>query len=205
MKKRFLVYGFILVLAIPLAIVLQDFVRDVIVIPLLFIIWLVQLLLKSISQSNLWAVFLLLPLVFFLKSLKRLSPPSNKMEKTPGDVTGTVTIWVERLRNAEKGIHDDRSLKRQIGKLFFSILAYNTGKNPDRIRGSMASGDLEAPPAIQEYIKDGDGDIPPTRFRSELRSFFCAWVRKRRGSPLNKDAENVVKFLERLIGVKHEC
>lgn len=204
MKKRLLVYGLIPVLTISLAVGLQDFIRDVIVIPLLFIIWFAKLLLKSISQSNLWAIFLLLPLVFFLKSLKRLSPPSKKMEKTPGDVTGTVTIWVERLRNAEKGIHYDRSLKRQIGKLFFSILAYNTGKNPDQIRRGMESEDLEIPSAIQEYIKDDDGDLPPTRFRSELTSLCRALTRKRGDSLLKKDAEKVVKFLEELIEVKHE-
>lgn len=204
MKKRLLVYGFGLVLTIPLAMGLQDFVRDVIVIPLLFIIWFAKLLLKSISQSNLWAIFLLFPLVFFVKSLKRLSTPSKTMDKTPGDVTGTVTIWAERLRNAEKGIHYDRSLKQHLGKLFFSILAYNTGKNPEQIRRSMESEDLEAPSAIQAYVKAGDGDIPPTRFRSKLGSLFRSWTRKREVPPLKTDAENVVKFLEKLLKVKHD-
>jgi membrane protein implicated in regulation of membrane protease activity len=204
MKKRLLVYGLVLVLAIPLAMGLQDFVRDVIVIPLLFIPWFAKLLLKSISQSNLWVIFLLLPLVFFVKSLKRLSTPPKTMDKTPEDVTGTVTIWAERLRNAEKGIHYDRSLKQHLGKLFFSILAYNTGTNPEQIRRSMESEDLEAPSAIQAYVKAGDGDIPPTRFRSKLGSLFRSWTRKREVPPLKTDTENVVKFLEKLLKVKHD-
>ena len=95
MKKRMLIYGLALVLVIPMAVGLQDFVRNQIVVPLLFIIWFAKLFLKSISQSNLWAIFLLLPLIFFLKSIKRLSTPPHTMEKKPGDVTGKVTIWAK--------------------------------------------------------------------------------------------------------------
>jgi len=203
MRKRMLVYGLVLVLAIPLAMGLQDFVRDTIVVPLLFIIWFAKLLLKSISQSYLWAIFLLLPLVFFLKSVKRLSTPSHTMEKTPGDVTGKVTIWAERLRNAEKEIHSDRSLKQHLGKLLDSILAYKIGKSPEQIR-RMKSGDHEVPSAIQAYFGDRGDNIPPAHFRSELGSFFRSWTGKRVNPPFKKAAENVVKFLEDLLKVKHD-
>lgn len=204
MKKRIAVYGFVLALAILLAIGLQNFVRDVIVIPLLFIIWFAKLLLKSISQSNLWAIFLLFPVVFFLKNLKRLSIPPKTMDKTPEDVSGTVTIWVERFRNTKKGIHYERSLKQQLGRLSASILAYKTGNSPEQIKRSMESGSLEAPSAIQAFVKSSEGDIPQAHFGFELLSFFRSWTRKRGSSPLKKDAENVVKFLEDILEVKHE-
>ncbi len=126
------------------------------------------------------------------------------MDKSPGNMTGTVTTWAERLWNAEKGIHYSRSLKQHLGKLTVSLLVYSTGRNPEQIRRSVESGDLEAPSVIQACVKAGDDDIPPTRFRSEFRSLFRSWTRKRGVSPLKKDAENVVKFLEELIGVRHD-
>ncbi len=199
-----LIYGLALVLVIPMAVGLQDFVRNQIVVPLLFIIWFAKLFLKSISQSNLWAIFLLLPLIFFLKSIKRLSTPPHTMEKKPGDVTGKVTIWAERLRNAGKEIHYDRSLKQLLRKLLYSILAYKIGKSPVQIRRSMKSGDLEVPSAIQAYFRDSDDDIPPAHFRSELGSFFRSWTGKGVNPPFKKAAENVVKFLEDLLKVKHD-
>ncbi len=126
------------------------------------------------------------------------------MDKSPGNITGTVTIWAERFWNAEKGIHYSRSLKQHLGKLTVSLLVYSTGRNPEQIRRSVESGDLEAPSVIQACVKAGDDDIPPTRSRSEFRSLFRSWTRKRGVSPLKKDAENVVKFLEELIEVKHD-
>lgn len=204
MKNRLLICGLALILIVPLTIVLQNFARDVIVVPLLFITWFVKLLLWGISQSYLWAIFLLLPLVFFFKSLKKPSAHPRAMEKTPKNVSGTVSVWANRLRNAEKGIHYERSLRRHLGKLFFLMLAYNTGRRPEQIRKSMESGDLEVPSAIQAYLKTGDDEIPPTHFISRFRPLFRSWTGKGKPNSFKKDLEKVVKFLEDLLKVNHE-
>ncbi len=205
MKKRFSVYVIILVIAIPITIGLEGFVQDIIVVPLLNIILVGTYLLQNIPQSILWAAFMLFAIVFCIRSLKKTSTTSRAIEKSQRNITGTVSIWAKRIRDTGNGVHSERDLKRHLKSLLISTVAYNDGKSQIQIKGSTKSEDLEIPLEIQDYFNACDNEIPPTHnFLPEIGSLLRTWFKKRRPTLLNTESENVVKYMENLLKVKHD-
>ncbi len=205
MKKRFSVYVIILVIAIPITIGLEGFVQDIIVVPLLNIILVGTYLLQNIPQSILWAAFMLFAIVFCIRSLKKTSTTLRAIEKSQRNITGPVSIWAKRIRDADNGVHSERDLKRHLKSLLISTVAYNDGKSLIQIKGNTKSEDLEIPLVIQDYFNACDNEIPPTHyFLPEIGSLLRTWFKKRRPTLLNTESENVVKYMENLLKVKHD-
>ncbi len=205
MKKRFSVYVIILVIAIPITIGLEGFVQDIIVVPLLNIILVGTYLLQNIPQSILWAAFMLFAIVFCIRSLKKTSTTLRAIEKSQRNIIGTVSIWAKRIRDAGNGVHSERDLKRHLKSLLISTVAYNDEKSLIQVKGSTKSEDLEIPLVIQDYFNACDNEIPPTHgFLPEIGSLLRTWFKKRRPTLLNTESENVVKYMENLLKVKHD-
>ena len=205
MKKRFPVYVLILGVAIPITIGLEGFVHDIIVVPVLNIILVGTYLLQNIPQSILWAAFMLFAIVFCIRSLKKTSTTLRVIEKSQRNITGPVSIWAKRIRDADNGVHSERDLKRHLNSLLISTVAYNDGKSQLKIKRNAKSDDLVIPLEIQEYFKICDNEIPPTHyFLPEIRSFLRTWLGKRKPTFLNTESDNVVKYIENLLKVKHD-
>ena len=205
MKKRFLVYVIVLVIAIPITIGLEGCVHDIIVVPVLNIILVGTYLLQNIPQSILWAAFMLFAIVFCIRSLKTTSTTLRAIEKTQRNITGPVSIWANRIRDAGNGVHSERDLKRHLNSLLISTIAYNDGKSQLQIKRNAKSDDLVIPLEIQEYFKVCDNEIPPTHyFLPEIRSLLRTWLGKRKPTLLNTESDNVVKYIENLLKVKHD-
>jgi len=202
MKNRFPVYVIILVIAIPITIGLEGFAQDIIVVPLLNIILVGTYLLQNIPQSILWAAFMLFAIVFCIRSLKKTSTTLRaiEIEISQRNITGPVSIWAKRIRDAGNGVHSERDLKRHLKSLLISTVAYNDGKSQIQIKGSTKSEDLEIPLVIQDYFNACDNEIPPTHyFFPEIGSFLRTWLGKRRPTLLNTESKNVVKYMENLL------
>ena len=205
MKKRFPIYVLILVVAIPVTIGLEGFVHDIIVVPVLNIILVGTYLLQNIPQSILWAAFMLFAIVFCIRSLKKTSTTLRAIEKTQRNITGPVSIWANRIRDAGNGVHSERDLKRHLNSLLISTIAYNDGKSQLQIKRNAKSDDLVIPLEIQEYFNDCDNEIPPTHnFLPEIGSLLRTWLGKRKPTFLNTESDNVVKYIENLLKVKHD-
>jgi len=205
MKKRFLVYVIILVIAIPITIGLEGFVHDIIVVPMLNIILVGTYLLQNIPQSILWAAFMLFAIVFCIRTLKKTSATLRAIEKSQRNITGPVSIWAKRIRDADNGVHSERDLKRNLKSLLISTIAYSDGKSRTQIKGSSKLENLEVPMEIQDYFNACDAEIPPTQhFLPEIRSRLQTWFKKRRPTLFNTESENVVNCMEKLLKVKHD-
>ena len=205
MKKRFLVYVIVLVIAIPITIGLEGFVHDIIVVPVLNIILVGTYLLQNIPQSILWAAFMLFAIVFCIRSLKKTSTTLRAIEKTQRNITGPVSIWANRIRDAGNGVHSERDLKRHLNSLLISTVAYNDEKSLIQVKGSTKSEDLEIPLEIQDYFNVCDNEIPSNHyFLSEIGSLLRIWLGKKRPILLNTESENVVKYMEKSLKVKHD-
>lgn len=204
-KKRFLVYVIVLVIAIPITIGLEGFVHDIIVVPMLNIILVGTYLLQNIPQSILWAAFMLFAIVFCIRSLKKTSTTFRAIEKMQRNITGPVSIWANRIRDAGNGVHSERDLKRHLNSLLISTVAYNDGKSQLQIKRNAKSEDLEIPLEIQEYFKFCDNEIPPTHYYlPEIGSLLRRWLGKRKPTFLNTESDNVVQYIENLLKVKHD-
>ena len=205
MKKRFWVYVIILVAAIPITIGLEGFVRDIIIVPMLNILMVGTYFIQIIPQSILWVAFMLFAIIFCIRSLKKTSTTSRAIKISQRNITGPVSIWVKRVRDADNGVHSERDLKQHLKSLLNSTVAYNDGKRLIQIKGSLKSDDLKIPPEIQEYFNACDTEIPPTHnFLPKIGSLLRTWLGKRKPTFLNTESEDVIKYMENLLKVKHD-
>jgi hypothetical protein len=181
--------------------VLQDFARELIAVPLLYIFWFGHLIFQSISQSILWALFLAVAILISLKSFAKPPRPDSAEHAPQRDNPGQVSFWAQRLHMKTPGGYYEWSLARHLGKLIVEVLAYNRRQRPGQIREKMESGDLETPTEIQAYLKVGIKGMPSSSSNRILRLFFRSRSRRKTPCSLGLDPEHVVKFLENQLEV----
>ena len=190
---------FILALSVPLAtlvllFVLRDWVQETLVTPLLYVVWLAQLLLASIPQALLWAVFLVLLLRVAAGSLRSGGParpvrPAYRALAQRGRVQ-TLARWIHSTRRE----YFKRQLARHLGEMAVQVTRPHELLMPSEISAALRSGQVDAPPDILAYFRAGlDMYSRPAGLLSRLARF----ARKQAPtSPLDLELEQVVRFLE---------
>ena len=203
MKLRSMITGLILFLVIPLTLGLHPFVKEALVVPVMYLTWITNLLWQWIPQSVLWYLFLVIPLFFFWRSLKRHSRPPQAATDDSGNVSGPVKLWAKRIREATAA-RDASTLNRLIGKLLFSILTYHSGKRPDQTRQAVKSGVSGLPAGLRTYLEP-DSD---TRLANPATPSLFSRLRSKAGkqppTAIVPDPEATVSFMEDILEVKHD-
>jgi len=193
MKKELLPLALGLVLVITLTLFSRNFIREVIIIPLLYLFWIGRFLLEAIPQTALWSVavglFLLIlgvGLIGQRKRKARLQPPPRIFE-------GRIEKWARLLQQAEQGIYFKWRLAQQLQKVLLRIVAHQTGQSIKQTRQQLRHNQLDLPPVVQAYFK---ASLQPLGSLASPRWFFQQ--RSAGPSPLDLDPAYVVQFLEQL-------
>jgi hypothetical protein len=221
MRKRLLLAGLVLLLAIPLIFVVRDFVRDVLLIELLRLIWTVRILLDSLPQVLVWSVFLLILLNVAVRSLLAVRRISQGRSESLVEPVGQVQFLAIRIRSSARGDFYAWNLVRYLGRLVADVLAYDQGTTSDRTAWLVRSGKFRAPDEVREYLQIGrtTQSVAPRGFLSRL-VFGAKWLlgpssgtgaraslapntrpRQRLGGnlqphPSDPSLESVIRFLE---------
>jgi hypothetical protein len=202
-RKRLLLLGLVLLLAAPLVLVLRDFAREAIVVPLLYVLWLGRLLFRSIPQPLLWSLFLTLVLFVAVRSLGRRGGSAGGMREAEEEYPGRVWVWARRIQLAARGDYSRWRLAHYLRKLILDVLAHRERLTPEQLKRRLGTGEVDAPPAVQAYLRAGLMLMPSgpiglfSRLRQQLRS-------RARTSPLDADLESAVQFLENQLEVPHD-
>ncbi len=192
MKKRLLTAGLILLAAIVIAPAFRNVVREVIVIPLLYMFWIGRFIFEAIPQIGLWGAFFTICLLILGVSLlvgnrKRKSTAPVTVEAYPGRVEG----WAHLIDRAAQDDYFKWRLAQQLQKLALSAVAHQKGQSFKQTRQQFRQGDLDMSPELKAYFQASLrslGHLPsPKRFYHTKRSA---------SSPLDLDPIHVVRFLE---------
>ena len=127
--KRFIPLIISIMLALVLFFLVEDFVRTVIIGPLLYVIWFVSLVVDSIPQGVIWAIFILVMLVIALTSLR-----SNRAENQPVgwrdyQKYGPVERWSRLLTQAKKDKFTRWRLANELKRLTRKLLSSDDDPN----------------------------------------------------------------------------
>jgi hypothetical protein len=202
-RRRLLVLGLILLMAAPLVLVLRDFAREAIVVPLLYVLWLGRLLFRSIPQPLLWSLFLTLVLFVAVRSLGKRGGSVGGMREAEAESPGRVWVWARRIQLAARGDYSRWRLAHYLRKLILDVLAHRERLTPEQLKRRLGTGEVVAPPAVQAYLRAGLMPMPSgpiglfSRLRQQLRS-------RARPSPLDAGLESAVQFLENQLEVPHD-
>ncbi len=196
MRTRLLLLGLVLLLAIPLVLVLGDFARKAIAVPLLYILWIGRLLLNSIPQLPFWALLLAVALVVAGASLVGRKKPKRKASKEETDYEGRVRVLTRWIHHAaEGGDYSKWRLAQCLGQLTQEGLACRGRLDPEQVKDHLQSGEVNAPPEIQAYLQAG---LAPMSYRPA--GLFSRLSHRLRLSaqtfPIDLDPERAVQFLE---------
>lgn len=193
MKKHWLSLGLILLIAAAIAPIFRNFVREVIIIPLLYIVWLGRFVVEAIPQTGLWSCFL----IFFALILAVGLVDKQQRKSTlylAGDVDeGRVAGWIKLIQQAEKDHYFKWRLAQRLQKVALNVIAHQQGQSLKRTRQQLRQAELDIPPELQAY------------FQASLQSLGHLPARRRffrpgppAASPLDLDPEHVIQFLEQL-------
>jgi len=203
MRRRLLLLGLILLLAAPLMLVLRDFAREAIVVPLLYVLWLGRLLFRSIPQPLLWSLFLTLVLFVAVRSLGKRGGSVGGMREAEAESPGRVRVWARRIQLAARGDYSRWRLAHYLRKLILDVLGHRERLTPEQLKRRLGTGEVHAPPAVQAYLRAGLMPMPsgPIGLLSRLRQRLRL---RARPSPLDPDLESAVQFLENQLEVPHD-
>jgi hypothetical protein len=194
-----------LLLTVLLVVALRDVVRETIVVPLLYVLWLVRLFLGSMPQMLFWSVFLIVACFLALGSLAREKSARHDPGPAVETSSGQVSVWARRIRLMARGGYMGWYFGQHVEKLIAEVLAYRERLSTREIRRRMKARDLEAPPEVRAYFEIV---MMPSqrRWHIGILSRFRLFPRKRAQGmlPTGSGMERVVRFLEDELEVPYD-
>ncbi|HZB96945.1 MAG TPA: hypothetical protein VE268_13385 [Herpetosiphonaceae bacterium] len=185
MRKRFLLIGLLLLPVVLMAVVIQGFVRDVIVVPLFYVFWLLRLLFESISQVLLWGLFIVVVVIVAGRSLVKRVP---RLQVRPAEDRrrGRVEEWQRLIQQTNQGAFGKWRLANALEQLAVDVLASQERLEPREIRRRLENGTLELSPEVLAYLR---ARMPTASTQRQVRL-------RAQGTAADPDLERVVQFLE---------
>ncbi len=198
MKSRYLLLliplGIALALALGLA--LQGIARNTVVMPLLYIAWMLQLVFNSIPGWLWWAWFLIIAMVMAIRSLKgrseRTAGPSAGRLPAQGPVRG----WAVALRAAAQGgSYFQWHLAHDLAELALQFTAYQDHRGAEQLERVEYLESLKAPPDVFAYLSAGLQPPPwqPVKVADRITRL---WRQTREHTPLDLNPQQAIAFLE---------
>lgn len=202
MRKALLLLLLLALLALPLALAFRDLSRMLLT-ELLRMVWLTRRQLESLPQETVWGLLLVAVLVAAVGSLFGWSRLAPGVDAGPPDLPGHVQELSRWIRRAATGPYFRWTLHRYLSNLLWEVLAHRERSTPRRLKARFRAGDLDLPPAVDEYL-NSDALLQAAARRG-------LWARLRRRPeprpgrmPLRPALEEVVRFLEEQLEVEHD-
>jgi len=181
-----------------LALAVTGYMRDVIIIPLLYFFWGARLLYESIPQTALWGCFLAIALLIVLRGLLRPSAAATLQSATPAPLE-RLAPWARLLHQAERDGLARWRLAQRLGILAQDVLAYREQDTPQHIRRRLDDGSQPVPPEVRAYLRAGMTAYQPLGRSRRGRSLLARLGLRREpapSDPLDLDPEQIVQLLE---------
>ena len=207
MRKRLLFFGLVLLLAIPLALLLQGWTREVLVVELWRVVWVMRILLLSVPQTLLWILLLIAVLLIAVRSLVLRPEPRDATAQEEAERPGQVRILAKSIERTAEGEYFRWSLAQHVGELILDVLAYGERTTSERMKQRLRTGHLTLPPELETYLLllSSSGLRPafsrPVSLFSRLKRLLQA---SRQPSGLDPALERVIQFLEDQLEVHHD-
>ncbi len=153
MKRARLIFLFVLwlVAALVLAFPLRETARQMVVMPLAYLWWILGLVYRSIPQPFVW-VFVVVAMIylalgsFFRSGLPRRAPPVRAVEQR-----GPVAEMARILSHKGEGVYFKWQVARTLSEIAMDLQELRTHTKPTNLEVDTSA----APPAVQRYLDAG--------------------------------------------------
>jgi hypothetical protein len=191
MKKHWRSIVVILLAAAVMAFFLRGLMRENIVGPLAYLVWVGQLIFLSIPQIGIWSVFILVALIIALGSLVKKQPsPPRTLIPAKGRAK-RISAWAKAIRQTDEDFYYRWQLAQKLQKLTVETLAISERAEPGEIRRRLERGVIDdMSPDILAYLQAG---ITSFAYLTDKKSRFGLG---KQASPLDLDPALVIQYLE---------
>jgi hypothetical protein len=197
-----------LMLTALLALILRDFVREYVILPLLNMGWVVWIWLLSVPQAIYWGIFLLLA---FLIAVRSLSSGTVRIRNPLGrpiqryNTPSRYGYWQTGLNSLANSSYAHERVERELQNLVMQILADQRRVSVEEMREQLFHGGLDVSAeaqVIQDLFK-----LEPHAFRSSTPRGLVAWLarffgRARPDTVSRLDIPGIVVWLEEQTGAQ---
>jgi hypothetical protein len=185
-------------LAVLLTLGLRDIVRDVLALPLSYMLWFAGIIFETIPQIWFWTGLIFIVLILAMRSLNReRQPPPSAPGKSSRPARGRIDVWAERINMLLKGRYSRHRFGYFIGKLILDVLSHEERLSFRDVERRLEQGEPDVPPIVRDYLfsrlRPAYTEARPN-FLTRLKHFFR--LEKPLTARLNTELETIVKFLE---------
>ena len=209
-------------LVAALTLVLRDWVRDVILTPILFLLWLGGLLINSTPQWIFWGVFLVLALLILANSFGTEKGPNQNVDRAePGHPRRErVLFWAKQIRWKARRDSSPLGNGEPLRKLVLEVIAFQERLSLTEVEQRLESGELDVPPTIRTCLQPKLTPEPSSsaslweRLQHRWADFFrraqvlVSGLTELRSytqpSPFDSELESVAQFLEDRLRIIHD-
>jgi len=196
-----LVIGIVALILVGLLVVLllSDFVRETVAIPIWYLVWLGGLVIRSLPQQLLWGVFVVVSFLIVFVSLSQVSDSEQDQEEASSH-TGPVLDQLSTLRRLGKGVYFRWRLAHDLRQRVIDILAYTERISPEEMEERLMDGGYEVPDVVEQLLIAGLPSGLPGPISLTDRLFRPG----RATAHLNVDFDAVIRFLETKLEIGNE-
>lgn len=205
--RQWLLVALVLVVTAALTILLRDVVREIIVIPMAYALWLGDIILRSLPQGLLLGLLIVLCIGIVLRSaLKRA-----EAEQAPRATIVTaqhysrLLFWARQLSRLEDSQFAVEKLAAELKKMILKILSAQENLTEDEVVDAARSGALTLPADIRTLVVRPQ-DWMTTRPAGGLE-LILRWLRPRRPPKISPEQsrkiEAAIAFIESRVNSEH--
>lgn len=179
------VLGLSLILAFPL----RDVLERMVIVPLAYLLYVLDLFYQAMPQFVWWALAIILVLILLLGSLApgERYTARQALKAPPG--TGQVEELAASIHKTRNGVYFKWLVANRLGKLAHSMLVQRGGERSRSVFAPLLGPEWEPAPHVRKYLETGlHGTFSdyPVQEKSLLKP----------ATPLDVEIEEAVEFLE---------
>lgn len=214
----------ILVIGIVLLFWARDVIREVIVLPLSYLLWGIDLFIRSTPQLFFWAAVLVISFMIAYRGLavrRKIHldmPIAGGISEVPDHrlVTGRVVYWRGKvnLMNAGRGSYFQNSFHVSITRLLINQLAHRHRLTVDQVERNLKDGSLDVPDEVREYAlasleradvrSVGPFTLLWRSISDQLRAWVSRWTKSPVENPPDPRFARILQYMEEELEVPHD-
>lgn len=192
----------------------RSFVRDAIVLPLSYWVFLLRILVQKLPQGYFWVIVLVISAVVawrsFLSERKRVEREPMVPDIGPGQ--GRVEYWAARVNLIRLGAYYQSTFNESIGRLALDLLAYRNRLSIRQIDRGLNTGELQVPGEVRDFLLKNvlRRDFAPVPFWEYLyrviRMNIMSSMRlsRMRRQDLETGPSKLLDYMEEELEVRHD-
>ena len=192
-----------------LALIYWDFVRDTIIVPIYFLIWVTSRILKSFPQTAYLALLILISILVGFNTLRGIKnkPLTSHPEAKNAEVESRYLRWRQLCARLYASPFSREQFAWEARRVILSILAYQRGIDLSEAEAMVKNGVLDVPEPIRNLVQQRDLQVsrrtPHGLKGTILRLRLSFRQTESQADPLiDSQVAEFIKFIERYLEIK---